>query len=206
MVKDRVLKRINAINAKHDGHLTLDEFTTLFREEAHKQETIDKAISKFKELDVESSGFLENAELVVVIDWMLSMDKSNPDKEALRSTMLKRIEAAHSDGVPIRSVDDFASLYEDEMHIVELIKKGRFKFLVMDPEDAGLEEPEIETVLDFMMKSQLSSAETKSTTKEQILVLLRERLPVEGHKRMKQNDFISLFEEVIGNIAIGDSV
>jgi len=50
-------------------------------------------------LDKDNSGFLENAELGAVVAWMLDVEKTpNADKEALKVTMMARIDG-NKDGM-----------------------------------------------------------------------------------------------------------
>ena len=147
--------------------------------------------------------FYYSAELFSVIDWMLDIQKTpNPDKENLKIMMMKRIDA-NADGK--LSLEEFTALYEEQMHIVEVIRRGRIKFTELDVDGSGfLEEPELEKVTNWMLKTRKSSADSKDITRDKTIEMLRAKMP-EGHEGQAKMDvagFLSLFEEVVAGIPL----
>ena len=76
------------------------------------------AANKFNELDVDGNGYLENDELMTVVDWMVAMEPDKGDvndeeqQSQLKSAMMKRIDENQDGRLSLR---EFTVLFEDVM-------------------------------------------------------------------------------------------
>lgn len=79
--KTNVMARVDA---NKDGQLDIAEFIQLFEEEMRRMDILRRARSKFTELDVDNSGFLEGPEIIKVINWVIMMEHTPSDETAVR--------------------------------------------------------------------------------------------------------------------------
>lgn len=196
--KKKLMDRINAVDHDHNNKLDIDEFTELYEEEQFKIDCARKAYDKFMELDEDRSGFLEAAELNVVVDWMLGLEKTpDKNKEKVKEAMMKRVDS-NKDGK--LDLDEFTALYEEEMHIVEILKKAEQKFNELDSDNSGyLEKAEFGKVVDFMLRTDLGSKDAKAMTREKCMEMIHAK-DTDKDGQLSLDEFTLLYEEVLGAI------
>lgn len=72
-VKDAETRMMERIDSNKDGKLDYEEFSKLFILMLARFAVFERAKVKFTELDADSSGFLEGAEIDKVVDWALEI-------------------------------------------------------------------------------------------------------------------------------------
>ena len=195
VVRTSIFERIEAASEHGDGKLDILEFTSLFEEEQEKLELSLRAQINFEELDVNETGYLVVNQIGMVVDWMLDLEKTpTADKELLKSLMMKRIDTNKDDKL---SFNEYNCLYLEEMHIVQILRRGKHKFDQLDIERTGeLVEASLIVVADYMLKTKKTSFVRKEALKVALLALLHDRLSTSA-PTMRMDSFISLFHEVL---------
>lgn len=92
--RDTVLAKVmKRLDANKDGKLDQDEFSKLFSLIVARNDLVDRAKAKFKELDADSSGFLEAAEIDAVVTWTLQAFPNDADLQTYKKHLLHNIDA-----------------------------------------------------------------------------------------------------------------
>ena len=105
------------------------------------QNTLDSinmlARAKFKELDVDNSGYLENAEVLAVVDWCLQSfsSKLGSTTEEVRTKLMSRIDA-NKDGK--LDFEEFEVLFKEMLNRMMLLERARAKFNEFDVNKNGM--------------------------------------------------------------------
>lgn len=96
------------------------------------------------ELDVDKSGFLENAELEKVVIWVLDAfgEKLGTDPKAVREKMMLRLDA-NKDGK--LDPTEFEGLFELMVQRNNLLERAKAKFLAFDSDSSGFLELKVHT-------------------------------------------------------------
>lgn len=90
LVLAKVMKRLDA---NKDGKLDQEEFGKLFSLIVARNDLNDRAKAKFKELDTDSSGYLESAEIDAVVTWSLAAFPNDGDLQTYKKHLLLMIDA-----------------------------------------------------------------------------------------------------------------
>jgi Ca2+-binding EF-hand superfamily protein len=92
--RDTVLAKVmKRLDANKDGKLDQDEFSKLFSLIVARNDLVDRAKAKFRELDADSSGFLEAAEIDAVVTWTLQAFPNDADLQTYKKHLLHSIDA-----------------------------------------------------------------------------------------------------------------
>jgi Ca2+-binding EF-hand superfamily protein len=94
-------------------------------------------------------------------------------------------------------IDEFTTLYEEEMHIVEILVKAETMFRLLDKDASGyLEKSEFSKIVDFMLKTDLGTKEAKKLTKEKCVEMI-EAKDGNADGKLSLDEFTLLYEEVL---------
>ena len=133
-VQLRLMERVMAFD-DGDNRLSLEEFSLVFEEEIKTLEYAQLARAKFVELDRDKSGFLDGGEWRKVVDWLMKLEKApEAERKQFMHVLVAKIDK-NNDGV--LSIEEFISLFEWEMHNLEIMARGRRKFLELDADLSG---------------------------------------------------------------------
>jgi Ca2+-binding EF-hand superfamily protein len=161
------------------------------------QETIQlMARARFAELDVDKSGFLENAELISVVNWVMSSfgDKLGTDRELVRSRMMARLDI-NKDGK--LDVDEFEGLFHEMLNRSLLIERARTKFEEFDENKNGtIESDEIKRVIDWTVQA-YPVANIGDYTKRLI-----ETIDLNKDGQLDLLEFTNLFEDMLVRVSL----
>lgn len=181
-IKADMLQRIDT---NGDGALHFNEFVILYLEEQRRMSCISFAKSKFKELDTDNSGFLENKELDKVVESMLELEDpaGGVTKESLKTDMMAKIDA-NGDGK--LSLDEFTKLCDVEVKTLEMKRRADAKFDELDTDKSGaLEYGELDQVVTHMYKKTIMTAEDIATAKDKLLAAFDK----DGDKKIDRVEF-----------------
>jgi Ca2+-binding EF-hand superfamily protein len=111
----------------------------------------ETAKTKFDELDVDKSGFLEKAELMTVAEWVISaFVEADLTVEVIKSRLMARIDL-NGDGK--LDFEEFLALFSLMNARYELIKRSHDKFVELDADSSGeLDGPEIDKCVEWAMQ------------------------------------------------------
>lgn len=153
------------------------------------------AIAKFKELDKDSSGFLENEELLFVVEWVItSLGKKleNVDVDSFKGKLMRRLDT-NKDGK--LDLNEFTELFNEMTKRFQLIERAEAKFKEFDKDNSGyLENAELDEVVIWSM--QAFSGEDPLTYKEKLI----SRIDANQDGKLERSEFIKLFEEFLARI------
>lgn len=192
-IRTDMLQRID-ING--DGALDFNEFVTLYLEEQRRLSCISFAASKFKEIDTDSSGFLENKELDKVVESMLELEDPNGGvtKESLKTDMMAKIDA-NGDGK--LSLEEFTKLCDMEVKTLEMKRRADAKFDELDADKSGaLDFAELDKVVTHMYKKTIMTAEEIAAAKEKLLATFDK----DGDKKISRSEFFAALMKTGGGL------
>ena len=106
---------------------------------------------KFDELDVDKSGFLENAELIKVAEWVLSsFGEGLATADEAKSRLMQKLDS-NKDGK--LDFAEFSALFLLMTARYELIQRAKEKFVELDVDSSNyLEGAEIDKVVDWALQ------------------------------------------------------
>lgn len=111
LIKEELMVRVGDV--QHDGStvVSFDNFVLLCEEEMERVELRRRAKEKFRELDKDHSGVLENAELFKVVEFMYHSlgCGTAKNKDAAKADMMQRVDA-NGDGK--LDANEFIALFE----------------------------------------------------------------------------------------------
>lgn len=154
------------------------------------------AQSRFQELDVDKSGFLEKNELIVVADWIMATfgTKLGADLDAVRSNLLERLDL-NKDGK--LDLVEFENLFIDMLNRTILLERAKTKFKEFDVDNNGaIEEKEIKEVVKWVM--QIFPAESATSYEAELL----KKIDANKDGKINTLEFFNLFEDVMARMAI----
>lgn len=156
-------------------------------------ELVERARSKFQELDNDNSGMLEKAELDKVAEWVLAAYGERPEAEiaGFKATLMKRIDA-NNDGK--LSLQEFAVLFDEICARMDLISQAKKAFGKLDADNSGfLEKEELGKVLVFWAEK--CGARIGLDPKQPLEELLN-KLDANSDGKLSLSEFVPLFEDV----------
>jgi Ca2+-binding EF-hand superfamily protein len=115
LVLAKVMKRLDA---NKDGKLDQEEFGKLFSLIVARNDLNDRAKAKFKELDTDSSGYLESAEIDAVVTWSLAAFPNDGDLQTYKKHLLLMIDANKDGKIDMDVSADFDTSLFLETHTV----------------------------------------------------------------------------------------
>jgi len=153
------------------------------------------ASAKFRELDKDNSGFLENHELKFVVEWVISSlgkKLENVDVELFKSKLMHRLDI-NRDGQ--LDITEFTVLFSEMTKRYQLIERAEAKFKEFDKDNSGfLENAELDEVVRWSM--QAFSAEDPKLYKEKLIA----RIDSNADGKIERTEFIRLFEEFLSRM------
>jgi len=184
------------VDENKDGKIDLMEFTILFEDMLARLELIQAAKKKFDELDVDKSGFLEAAEINVLMEQVLAayVEKSPEEREKFKLTLLDRIDS-NKDGK--LDLPEFTKLWEEMMARLDLIEQARKKFKSLDTDKSGfLEKPELTVVL--MEWASTCKSQTDIDVEAACTELIAS-VDVNGDGKLDLLEFVVIFESTMAS-------
>ena len=101
------------VDKNHDSRIDLAEFTRLWQDIRERQDLIERAEKKFKELDKDNSGFLEKEELCeVLLEWSQKCKTMEVDVDAACRELITALDV---DGDGKLNLMEFVTLFEHTM-------------------------------------------------------------------------------------------
>ena len=184
---------LNHIDSNGDGKLDSDEFIILFEDLLQRLELIERARSKFNELDTDKSGMLEKAELDKVVDWVLLAygERSDAEVAGFKATLMNRIDVNHDGKL---SLLEFAVLFDEICSRMDLLNQAKKAFKKLDADGSGfLEKEELGKVLVFWAEK--CGARIGLDPKQPLEELLN-KLDANSDGKLSLSEFVPLFEDV----------
>jgi len=155
------------------------------------------ASSKFREMDKDHSGFLDNDELKYVCEWVLeSLGKSGSvdDPEKFKARLMHRLDA-NKDGK--LDLSEFSVLFGEMTKRFSLLERANKKFDEFDVDKSGfLENTELDNVIEWTM--QAFTGNDPSNYKEKLI----ERVDRNKDGKLDRGEFLKLFEEYLTRIDV----
>ena len=156
------------------------------------QQTMElMARARFAELDGDNNGFLENTELVAVVEWVMTSfgDKLGTDASAVKTKMMARLDA-NKDGK--LDAQEFEVLFKEMLQRTLLIERARTKFQEFDSNKNGfIDTDEIRAVLDWTLQAYPS--ENIEAYKERLLA----NIDANKDGQLDLREFVDLFEQML---------
>jgi len=152
--------------------------------------------AKFRELDENQSGTLENKELQNVVKWVMSSfgSKFGTDPDVVEKKLMLRLDA-NKDGK--LDLDEFQVLFQDMVNRIVLIEKASVKFNELDTDKSGfLESSEIDKVCEWTLSAY--PQENYEHYKKKLI----ERIDNDGDGKISLIEFTNLFEHVIARTSM----
>jgi len=153
------------------------------------------AAAKFRELDKDNSGFLENHELKFVVEWVISSlgkKLDNVDIDLFKTKLMHRLDL-NKDGK--LDLSEFTVLFGEMTKRFLLIERAEAKFKEFDKDNSGfLENAELDEVVVWSM--QAFSGEDPTLYKDQLIA----RIDSNKDGKLERTEFIKLFEEFLTRI------
>lgn len=111
LIKDELMVRVGDVQSDGSSVVSFENFVLLCEEEMERVELRRRAKEKFRELDKDSSGSLENAELFKVVEFMYHSlgCGTAKNKDAAKADMMQRVDA-NGDGK--LDLNEFIALFE----------------------------------------------------------------------------------------------
>ena len=156
-------------------------------------ELIERARSKFNELDTDKSGVLEKGEIDKVCDWVLAAygEKSEAELSGFKATLLKRIDVNGDEKI---SLPEFAVLFEEICARMDLLAQAKKAFNELDADKSGfLEKEELGKVL--VLWAEKCGARIGLDPKQPLEELLA-KLDANSDGKLSLPEFLPLFEDV----------
>lgn len=161
------------------------------------QETIRlMARARFTELDSDKSGYLENHELINVVNWVMSSfgDKLGTDPEVVKGRMMARLDL-NKDGK--LDIDEFESLFKEMLNRSLLIERARTKFEEFDENKNGtIESGEIKKVIEWTVQA-YPVANIGEYTKRLI-----DNIDLNKDGKLDLLEFTNLFEDMLVRVSL----
>jgi len=160
--------------------------------ERHQKTVAALAQVRFQELDTDKSGFLENAELVAVAEWVMLYfgSKMGEDKDLVMKKILKRIDK-NKDGK--LDVDEFTQLFSMVVSRADLVTRAKHKFDELDTDKSGfLEEKEIDQCIMWTLQA-FPNDDDLQTYKKHLLY----HIDSNGDGKLDLGEFVILFEDLL---------
>lgn len=155
------------------------------------------ATAKFRELDKDQSGYLENEELKEVCNWViasLGKKQGTEDTDKFQQRMMRRLDA-NKDGK--LDTNEFAVLFLEMSKRFALLERANKKFEEFDVDKSGhLESAELDQVVEWTM-SAFSDSDPKSYKAKLI-----ERIDTNKDGKLDRNEFMKLFDEYLTRIEL----
>jgi calcium-binding protein CML len=185
---------IENIDLNKDGCLNLQEFTDLFEGMMVRIDMVEKARSKFVELDLDKSGAIEKGELDALVDWVLEsyVNKTPAQKELFRQSLLVSIDVNKDGAVDIQ---EFTVLLANMLERSELLAQAAIKFKELDADNSGfLEKAELTEVA---IKWSVAFCKMTGTVVTNDVEDMLNKMDVNGDGRISLLEFIDIFESVL---------
>lgn len=185
---------IENIDLNKDGKLDLLEFTNLFEDMLIRVSLVEKARSKFKELDTDKSGLIERNELDAVVDWVLEshVEKTPAQRLAFRDQLMQRIDVNQDGNLDIR---EFTDLFAEMLDRIEMVEQAKAKFAKLDANHSGyLEKDELTGLVSIWAEA---FGRTNNLNSKDIIDEIINRMDVDKDGRINFKEFIELFDEVM---------
>lgn len=150
------------------------------------------ARSRFDELDVDKSGFLENAELLKVAEWVMQYfgSKLGKDKDVVLTRLMKRLDG-NKDGK--LDPTEFEQLFLMVVTRTDLVSRATHKFKEFDSDGSGfIEAKEIDEVITWTLQA-FPNDQDVSNYKNHLLSLI----DTNGDGKLDLAEFIVLFEDMV---------
>jgi Ca2+-binding EF-hand superfamily protein len=152
--------------------------------------------ARFAELDVDKSGFLENEELVSVVNWVMNSfgDKLGADTEMIRKRMMARLDS-NKDGK--LDADEFEALFKEMLNRSLLIERARKKFDEFDLNKNGtIESDEIRRVVEWTVQAYPVANIGEFTQR------LISNIDINNDGQLDLLEFTNLFEDMLVRVAL----
>lgn len=187
-VHDKLMARIDS---NKDGKLDFEEFMVLFKEMLIQFSLLERAKVKFMELDADSSGFLESAEIEQVVAWAMEAFTGD-DPTSYKRKLMNKIDA-NNDGK--LDMDEFLILFEDMLVRINLLHHAREKFTELDADKSGfLEAAEIDALVEQVLQAYV---EKSPADKAHFKATLISRIDKNRDGKLDIKEFADLWEEML---------
>ena len=166
-----------------------------------KAQLKETAQTKFNELDVDKSGFLEKAELMTVAEWVIAaFVEADLTVEAVKSRLMARIDL-NGDGK--LDFEEFFSLFSLMNARYELIKRASDKFTELDADSSGeLDGPEIDKCVEWAMQLYESEEPEFYAFSRQTML---DRIDRNGDGKVSLPEFTDLFDDMLTRLELINS-
>lgn len=161
------------------------------------QQTMElMARARFAELDSDNNGFLENSELLAVVDWVMSAmgDKLGEDKNAVKIKIMNRLDA-NKDGK--LDAQEFEVLFKEMLNRTMLVERARVKFKEFDSNNNGfIDTDEIRSVIEWTLQAYPS--DNINAYKERML----NNIDANKDGQLDLMEFVDLFEQMLVRVGL----
>lgn len=154
------------------------------------------AIARFRELDKDGSGFLENAELHDVVDWVMQAygTKMGNSKDEVKTKIMARLDA-NQDGK--LDMNEFLILFKEMLVRFSILERANAKFVELDTDKSGfLESAEIDSVVNWALEAFTGDDPTAYKKK------LMAKIDANGDGKLDKDEFLVLFEDMLIRLSL----
>lgn len=152
------------------------------------------AAARFAELDKDHSGFLENDELVAVVDWVMESfgSKLGTDGVEVQKKIMDRLDA-NKDGQ--LDIGEFQALFEEMLQRTLLMERAKEKFKEFDTNKSGtIESDEIRQVIDWTL--QAFPAGNREVYEQRLMA----NIDANKDGQLDILEFVDLFEQMLARM------
>ena len=149
------------------------------------------AAARFRELDKDNSGMLENAELHEVVDWVMQAfgSKLGSNKEEVKTKLMERIDA-NKDGK--LDLEEFLVLFNEMLIRYSLMERAKAKFQELDTDKSGfLEASELDKVVSWSLEA--FTGDNPDAYKAKLMG----KIDANNDGKLDIYEFMTLYEEML---------
>ena len=157
-------------------------------------ELVEKAKIKFKELDIDSSGYLEKQEIDRLVDWVLQhyIERPPDDRMKFKTALLTKVDVNKDNKLDLL---EFTTLFNDLLSKMDLIARAKVQFNALDINQNGyLEGSELTSILE---KWAAANNKALGDNSGAVLEELIKSVDYDEDGKVNLLEFVKVFEQIV---------